>query len=150
MVELWNIGLSDHETYARAQQEVLAFQQQFHLSTQATKLVAVQTTVLDFIPKFENTMLLLGTYKKKSWSRFAIPNNYHVQRLTSSYVAPSLGPPEKRKADIAKIETTLRQNPADEEINKQGQSVIEVIGDSMFRNEMIDFTTYNQLRFLQA
>src|SRR5690242_14790874 len=100
MVEIYSYDITTHERYAHDQQEVEAFRKQYHLPPSGAGLVAVQTKVLDFVPKHPAIVLLMQTYQRKMWARFAIPKNYYLQRFSSSYVAPSLGAKERQDADV--------------------------------------------------
>jgi hypothetical protein len=107
MVEIYSYDITTHERFARDQQEVEAFRRQYHLPPSGARIVAVQTKILDFVPKHPAIVLLMQTYQRKIWARFMIPKNYYLQRFASSYVAPSLGPREKQDADIHRLEAYL-------------------------------------------
>lgn len=162
MPELFNIDIATHDTYARAQEEVRAFKEQYHLPASGTRYIAIQSKVLDFIPKYPAATLLLQTFIKKSWARFAIPKNYHNQRFLSSYIAPSLGPREKQDADIAKIENVLKrkkrerdgqqnQEEEDRHFEEEAEALIRLLEEGVKEtNLMVDFVISRMYQFVQA
>jgi hypothetical protein len=171
MVEIYSYDITTHERFARDQQEIEAFRKQYHIPPSRAKLIAVQTRVLDFIPKQPAVALLMQTYQRKMWARFMIPKNYYTQRFTSSYVAPSLGTTEKQDADIHKIQAFIknqtrgrlvrrkeergdqgeRERSRDEELMDEGETLIEMMEKGVKEtNEMIDFVIARMHQFVQA
>lgn len=180
MVEVYsdNAWIASHERFARDRREVEAFRKQFHIPPSGERLISVQTKVLDFIPKYPAISLLLESYVRKSWARFAIPENYYVQRFFTSRIAPSLGPPEKQDADIRKIENFLTEKTkrkihlleerarkggggkdeeqAEEEkdpdpLVEEGKILAHLLQHGVKEiNEMIDFVVTRMYQFVQA
>jgi len=173
MVEVYsdNAWIASHERFARDQKEVEAFRKQFHIPPSGERIVSVQTKVLDFIPKYPAISLLLEIYVRKSWARFAIPDNYYTQRFFTSRVAPSLGPPEKQEADIRKLENFVRdkthkpllqlleerEEKGDQEKEEEDPIVEEarILARLLQKgvkdiNEMIDFIVTRMYQFVQA
>jgi len=109
MVEIYNIDISSHEQFARTQVEIEAFKNQYHTPSTGIRFFDVQTRILDFVPKQPAIELLLQTFVRSLWARVLLPPNYYNQRFFSSYVAPSLGPSQKQKADIDRITSYLNQ-----------------------------------------
>jgi hypothetical protein len=176
MVEIYSYDISTHERFARDQQQIEAFRKQYHIPPSGARQVAVQTTVLDFIPKHPAIVLLMQTYQQKLWARFVIPKNYYLQRFASSYVAPSLGAKEKQDADIHRLEAYLKRktqgrfvrkeqregkeekgrdqrrgNREEEEIADEGEALIELLEKGVKEtNEMIDYIFSRMHQFIQA
>jgi hypothetical protein len=169
MTEIYSYDITTHERFARDQKEVEAFQRQFHLPRGGAGLIAIQTKVLDFIPKHPAVVLLLQIYQRKTWARFSIPKNYHNQRFLSSYVAPSLGPAEKQDADIHRIESYLKQktkkrdqrkekqeqrdqqNNEEDQLEDEGQVIIQLLSKGVKEtNQMVDFVIARMHQFVQA
>lgn len=170
MVEIYSYDITTHERFARDQQEIEAFRKQYHIPPSRAKLIAVQTRVLDFVPKHPALVLLMQTYQRKMWARFMIPKNYYAQRFTSSYVAPSLGATEKQEADIRKIRAFLknqtrgrvvrrkeerekdeRERNRDEQLTDEGEVLVEMMEKGIKEtNEMIDFIISRMHQFVQA
>lgn len=170
MVEIYSYDITTHERYAHDQQEIEAFRKQYHIPPSRAGLVAVQTRVLDFIPKHPAVVLLMQSYQRKMWARFVIPKNYYTQRFSSSYVAPSLGTIEKQEADIHKIQAFLknqtrgrmvrrkeergeegRERSRDEELIDEGEAIIEMMEKGVKEtNEMVDFVISRMHQFVQA
>ncbi len=65
MVEIYSYDITTHERYAHDQQEVEAFRKQYHLPPAGARHVAVQTKILDFVPKHSAIVLLMQTYQRK-------------------------------------------------------------------------------------
>lgn len=122
-VEVYNdvTWIPHHERYARDTQAAEDFAKYYHISASNARVIAAQTKIVSVIPKYPEIYLLLGTYLRKSWSRFAVPENYLTQQSFTSYIAPSLGPPEKQEADIRKIENYLRQEVGIETFDLEGE-----------------------------
>ncbi len=173
MVEIYSYDITTHERFARDQQEIEAFRKQYHIPPSRAKMIAVQTRVLDFIPKHPAVVLLMQTYKRMMWARFMFPKNFYTQRFASSYVAPSLGTIEKQEADIHKIHAFLknqtrgrlvrrkeerqdqekeeRERSRDEELVDEGEAIIEMMEKGVKEtNEMIDFVISRMHQFIQA
>ncbi len=169
MVEIYSYDITTHERFARDQQEVEAFRKQYHIPPSGAKMVAVQTRVLDFIPKHPALVLLMQTYQRKMWARFMIPKNYYTQRFSSSYIAPSLGSTEKQDADIHKIQAFLKnqtrgrkirpkeervaseERNRDEQLMDEGDTIVEMMEKGIKEtNEMIDFIISRMHQFVQA
>lgn len=170
MVEIYSYDITTHERYAHDQQEVEAFRKQYHLPPAGARHVAVQTKILDFVPKHSAIVLLMQTYQRKLWARFTIPKNYHTQRISSSYVAPSLGPPEKQDADIHRLEAYLKkrthgrfvrkeqrdhvegEKERDEaELMDEGEALIDLLQKGVKEtNQMVDFVIARMHQFVQA
>lgn len=170
MVEIYSYDITAHERFAHDQQEIEAFRKQYHMPPSRAKMIAVQTRVLDFIPKHPAVALLMQTYQRKMWARFMIPKNYYTQRFASSYVAPSLGTIEKQDADIKKIRGFLknqmkgrivrrkeergkgeRKKSQDEELMDEGEAIIEMIEKGVKEtNEMVDYIISRMHQFVQA
>ncbi len=174
MVEIYSYDITTHERFARDQQEIEAFRLQYHLPPSGARLIAVQTKVLDFIPKHTAIALLFQTYQKKTWARFAIPRNFHNQRFLSSYVAPGLGSKEKQDADIQRIEAFLQQQiqdrailrreeeeergqqqeeeePSEEETKEEAGLIIELLEKGVKEtNEMVEYIISRMHQFIQA
>ena len=174
MVEIFSYDITTHERFARDQQEIVAFGKQFHIPPSRAKMIAVQTRVLDFIPKHPALVLLMQTYQRQMWARFMIPKNYYTQRFTSSYVAPSLGTIDKQNADIHKVQAFLKnqtrgrlirrkeerkdqdegeegERNRDEQLIDEGEAIIEMMEKGVKEtNEMIDFIISRMHQFIQA
>jgi hypothetical protein len=175
MVEIYSYDITNHERFARDQQEIEAFRKQYHISPSGARQVAVQTTILDFVPKHPAVVLLMQTYQRKMWARFMIPKNYYLQRFSSSYVAPSLGPKEKQDADIHRLEAYLNrkthgrfvhnkpdQEDKDEqkkeekdqeegEMIQEGEALITLLEKGVKdTNEMVDYVFARMHQFIQA
>ncbi len=170
MVEVHSYDITAHERYAYDQQEIEAFRKQYHVPPSGAKMVAVQTRVMDFIPKHPAIVMLMQTYQRKMWARFMIPKNYYTQRFTSSYVAPSLGSTEKQDADIYKIHAFLKnqtrgrkirrkeerdeesgEKSRDEELMDESDALIEMMEKGVKEtNEMVDFVISRMHQFVQA
>lgn len=172
MVEIYSYDIATHERFARDQQEVEAFRKQYHLPPSGAKLVAVQTKILDFVPKHPAIALLMQTYQQKMWARFMIPKNYYLQRFASSYVAPSLGSHDRQDADIHRIEAFLKRKTAgryvkrreekeereregekgeEEEMIEEGEALMNLLEKGVKEtNEMIDFVFSRMHQFVQA
>lgn len=152
MVEIYSYDITTHERFARDQQEIEAFRLQYHLPPSGARLIAVQTKVLDFIPKHTATSLLFQTYQRKTWARFAIPRNFHNQRFLSSYVAPSLGGKEKQDADIQKIEAYIRHlKDGKKETTEEGSLIIDLLERGVKEtNDMVEYIISRMHQFIQA
>ena len=171
MVEIYNIDVTSHERFARDQQEIEAFKQQFHLPTTSTRFFDVQTKVLDFVPKQPAVDLLMQTFMRSSWARFGLPERYHAQRFFSSHVAPSLGSQEKQTADIERVRAFLNKetrerfdkerderrhregdaHDEEEELCDEGDALIELLDKGIREtNEMVDFVSARVKQFIQA
>jgi Family of unknown function (DUF5399) len=174
MVEIYSYDITTHERFARDQQQVEAFRKQYHIPPSGARQVAVQTTVLDFIPKHPAIVLLMQTYQQKIWARFEIPRNYYLQRFAASYVAPSLGTKEKQDADIHRLEAYLKRktrgrfvrrqereekeqkeqqrgNQEEEAIIEEGEVLIQLLEKGVKEtNEMIDYIFARMHQFIQA
>lgn len=159
------ISVSDHERYASDKQAVEAFRRDFHIPAAGERAIALQTTILDFIPKHPAIVLLLQIYQKKSWVLFAIPLNYYNQRLISPYIAPSLGTQEKQKADISKILAFVKQKtgwtPEMGEMEGgsreakimilEGNRIIRLLNKGVMEtNSLIDLVLEGIYKFIQA
>lgn len=179
MVEVYNdpTWIVWHERFARDQKDIEAFRKQYHIPPSGERIIAVQTKILDFIPKYPAISLLLESYVRKSWARFSIPENYYNQRIFTSHFAPSLGPAEKQEADIAKLENYVREQTKRFTINlleerkkkdqqAQEDNEEEEEEDSLIQearaiavmlqkgiketNEMVDFVKARMYQFVQA
>lgn len=166
MVEIYSYDVTTHERFARDQQEIEAFRKQYHIPPSRTQMIAVQTRVLDFVPKHNALALLMQTYQQKLWARFMIPKNYYTQRFASSYVAPSLGTTEKQEADLNKIRAFIRnqtrgrrvrpkeerdESNQDEQLADEGDQIIEMLEKGVKEtNEMVDFIISRMHQFVQA
>jgi hypothetical protein len=172
MVEIYSYDIAAHERFARDQQEIDAFRKQYHLPPSGAKLVAVQTKILDFVPKHPATDLLMQTHQRKMWVRFTIPQNYYLQRFASSYVAPSLGSKEKQDADIYRLEAYLKRKThgrfvhakreeekeeekeeggEEEEMIHEGEALIHLLEKGVKEtNELVDFVFSRMHQFVQA
>ncbi len=171
MVEIYSYDITTHERYAHDQQEVEAFRKQYHLTPSGAGIVAVQTKILDFVPKHPAIVLLMQTYQRKMWARFAIPKNYYLQRFASSYVAPSLGSKERQDADVHKLETFLNRkthgrferkegeeekklppgNRDEAVMIEEGVALINLLEHGVKEtNEMIDYVIARMHQFVQA
>ncbi len=167
-LEIYNYDVTTHERFARDQQDVEAFRKQYHLSPSGSRVVAVQTKILDFVPKQPAIVLLMQTYQRTLWARFEIPKNYYLQRFSSSYVAPSLGSKEMQDADIHRLESYLsnrtegrfkpdaerekkdQKNEEDEMID-EGKVLIDLLKHGVKEtNEMVDFVISRMYQFIQA
>lgn len=172
MVEIYrdSTWVAAHERFARDQREIEAFRRQFHIPPSGERLIAAQTKVLDFVPKYPAISLLLGSHERKSWARFAIPDNYYSQRAFGSYIAPSLGPPEKQEADVRKIENFIRQQTKrvvfdlskkdrdkekgrdpEEELIDEGSALVQLLEKGVKEtNLMINFVITRMYQFVPA
>ena len=173
MVEIYSYDITTHERFARDQQEVEAFRKQYHIPTSGARQFAVQTKILDFVPKHPAVVLLMQTYQRKMWARFMIPKNYYLQRFASSYVAPSLGAKEKQEADIHRLEAFMKRktngrfianssklesergrkkgSPEEEEMVKEGEILINLLEKGVKEtNEMVDYVFARMHQFVQA
>jgi hypothetical protein len=162
MTEIYSIDIAAHDRFAQDQEVFEAFKLQYHLPLSRAGLIAVQTKVLDFIPKHSAIVVLLQIYQRKTWARFSIPKNYHNQRFLSSYVAPSLGPAEKQDADIQRIESYLqqkrktgqenqREKEEEETMEDEGQTIIQLLSKGVKEtNQMVDFVIARMHQFVQA
>jgi len=177
MVEIYSYDITTHERFARDQQEVEEFRKQYHLPPSGARAVAVQTRILDFIPKHPAIALLMQSHQRKMWARFAIPKNYYLQRFASSYVAPSLGSKERQDADIHRLEAYLkrkthgrfvhRERREEQEQEKEGrdqkkkgdeeamidegEALIHLLEKGVKEtNEMVDFIFARMHQFVQA
>jgi hypothetical protein len=173
MVEIFSYDITHHEQYARDQLAVEAFRKQYHLPPAGARHVAVQTKILDFVPKYPAIDLLMKPYQRKMWAGFCFPKNYYLQRFASSYVAPSLGTNEKQLADIHRLEGYLRQQTqgrilrkspreAREEQEEEEQNEEEQMSDECEKlvnllekgiretNQMVDYIFARMHQFVQA
>lgn len=172
MVEIYSYDITTHERFARDQQEIEAFRKQYHLPPSGARLVAVQTSVLDFVPKHSAIVLLMQTYQRKLWARFMIPKNYYLQRFSSSYVAPSLGSNEKQDADIHRLEAFLKHkthgkwerktedvrgerttqiSSEDQILIHEGETLMNMLEVGVKQtNEMVDYVFARMHQFVQA
>lgn len=157
MVEIYSYDITTHERFAKDQQEVEAFRKQYHLAPGISGTVAVQTKILDFVPKHPAISLLMQTYQRKMWARFTIPKNYYLQRFSSSYVAPSLGGQEKQEADIKRLHNFMKQKTGrlvrekEEELIKEGETLIKLLEKGVKEtNALVDFTIARMHQFVQA
>lgn len=165
MVEIYKISITDHDRFARDQKAIEAFRRDFHIPAAGERAIAVQTTILDFIPKHSAIVLLLQIYQKKSWALFAIPLNYYNQRFVSPYIAPSLGPVERQQADIQKILAFVKQKtgwtPEIHRMEGQGKEARAMIEEGtrivrllekgvMETNGLIDLVLEGIYKFIQA
>lgn len=180
MVEIYSYEVTTHERFARDQQEIEAFRKQYHMPPSRAGIVAVQTKILDFVPKHPAIVLLMQTYQRKMWARFMIPKNYYLQRFASSYVAPSLGSKERQEADMHKLEAYIKRKTrgrfdrkqrdeqrqqeqgqdqkrqergtlAEEEIMEEGEALINLLEHGVKEtNEMIDYVIARMHQFVQA
>jgi Family of unknown function (DUF5399) len=174
MVEIYSYEVTAHERFARDQQEVEAFRKQYHLPPSRAGVVAVQTKILDFVPKHPAVVLLMQTYQRKMWARFSIPKNYYLQRFASSYVAPSLGSSERQDADVHKLEAYMKRktrgrfdrkkrdqekeegnqqrgSSSEEEVIEEGEALIRLLENGVKEtNEMIDYVIARMHQFVQA
>ncbi|MFZ0565631.1 MAG: DUF5399 family protein [Chlamydiales bacterium] len=159
MVEIYSYDIATHEQFARAQQEIEAFRRQYHIAPSEAKGVAVQTKVLDFVPKHGAVVLLMQSYQRKLWARFMLPPGYYTQRATSPYIAPSLGSREKQDADIKRLQLYVRKRaakPFGREEEEQGETdeaaiLVELLEKGVKEtNEMIDFVISRMHQFIQA
>lgn len=179
MVEIYSYDITTHERFARDQQEVEAFRKQYHIPPSRARMIAVQTQVLDFIPKHPALVLLMQTYQRKMWSSIMIPQNYYTQRFASSYVAPSLGTVEKQDADVHKIQAFVKnqtrgrkvlrkerrdekekreelegnkgEKTQDELLLEEGEAIVEMIEKGVQEtNGMIDYIISRMHQFVQA
>lgn len=152
MVEIYSYDTTPHERYARDQNEIEAFRKQYHLPPSGARQIALQTKVLDFIPKHSAIGLLMQTYQGKTWARFEVPKNYHNQRFLTSKIAPSLGSPEKQEADIQKLESFVESRAP---VEKLTQAEVDALKDLLQKgvmetNEMVDFVFSRMHQFIQA
>jgi hypothetical protein len=172
MVEIYSYEITTHERFARDQQEIEAFRKQYHIPPSSAGIVAIQTKILDFVPKHPALVLLMQTYQRKNWARFTIPQNYYLQRFTSSYIAPSLGSRDKQDADVYKIEGYVKQKTRrrldrkqkeqqgrqqsqsgddEEEIVQEGEALIKMLKHGVKEtNGMIDYIVARMYQFIQA
>jgi hypothetical protein len=176
MVEIYSYDITTHERFARDQQEVEAFRKQYHLPPGGARAIAVQTKILDFVPKHPAIVLLMQTYQRKMWARFMIPKNYYLQRFSSSYVAPSLGSKERQEADIQRLEAYLKRKTRgrfvrrkeeeqegeqqqereggrgdEEEMIHEGEALIAMLEKGVKEtNELVDYIFARMHQFVQA
>lgn len=174
MVEIYSYDVTTHERFARDQQEIEAFRKQYHIPPSGARQIAVQTRILDFVPKHPAVVLLMQTYQRKMWARFMIPKNYYLQRFSSSHVAPSLGSAERQDADIHRLEAYLkrktqgrfvrkkdeenkegekdqRQRREEEEVIHEGEALIDLLEKGVKEtNEMVDYVFARMHQFIQA
>ena len=169
MVEIYNIDITTHERFARDVQAVEAFRRQYHVPTTGERTIVAQTKILDFIPKHTAIVLLLQMYQKKTWALFAVPKHFYEQRLTSSYIAPSLGSTEKLNADIQKLHAFVKQKTKDkirenedreqrdrkkseeEEILEEGEIISLLLEKGVKEtNSMVDFVISKMHQFVAA
>lgn len=171
MVEIYSYDTAIHERFARDQEQIEAFRKQYHLPPSGARLVAVQTKILDFVPKHPAIVLLMQTYQRKMWARFTIPKNYYLQRFASSYVAPSLGAKEKQDADIHRLEAYLKRKThgrfvrkkeqmrekerekerEEDEIIREGEALIDLLEKGVKEtNGLVDFVFARMHQFVQA
>lgn len=161
MVEIYNIDVSSHERFARDQQEIEAFKKQYHIPAASTRFFDVQTKVLDFVPKQPAVDLLMQTFLRSSWARFALPARYHGQRFFSSHIAPSLGSAEKQDADINRIKGFLEKENSkvnsddnkreQEEKDEEAQALLILLEKGIKEtNAMVDFVSARIHQFIQA
>ena len=169
MVEIYNYDIGAHERFAKDQEQVEAFTKKYQLPPSRAGTVVAQTKILDFIPKHSAIVLLMQTYQRKTWAKFTIPKNFHIQRMLSSYIAPSLGSYERQDADIHKIEAFLRsktgrvaptrdkeeetkkQKRDDEALLEEGETIIELLDLGVKKiNKEIDYVISRIHQFVQA
>lgn len=168
MVEVYNIDISTHERFARDLQASEAFRKQYHVPITGERTIADQTKILDFIPKHPAIVLLLQVYQKKTWALFSVPKLFYEQRLSSSYIAPSLGSTDKVNADLQKIQAFVKKKthgrverkeerdeeaPKDEEdeIIEEGQIISALLEKGIKEtNEMVDFVIAKMHQFVAA
>lgn len=171
MVEVYNIDISTHERFARDLQAVEAFRKQYHVPATGERTIAIQTKILDFIPKHPAITLLLQIYQKKTWALFGVPDKYYEQRWSTSYVAPSLGSTDKVNADLQKIEAYVKskggkirrkeeeeeedgkqqRGKEEEELSEEGQIISALLEKGVKEtNEMVDFVIAKMHQFVAA
>ncbi len=172
MVEIYNIDVTTHERFARDQLAVEAFRKQYHVPSTGERTIAIQTKILDYVPKHPAISLLLQVYQKKTWALFGVPKNFYEQRFTSSYIAPSLGSQDKLNADIQKIHGFVKQKTAgrvrekeerqrdereqkkkseEEEIFEEGEIISELLEKGVKEtNAMVDFVIAKMHQFVAA
>ncbi|EQM62763.1 hypothetical protein H359_0743 [Chlamydia ibidis 10-1398/6] len=74
----------------------------------AIREVARHAQILDMTPKPSALTTLMQTDKKTHWAFFSPPQNFHKQRCSNPYLAPSLGSPDQQDEDMEKISAYLR------------------------------------------
>ncbi|MCH9609328.1 MAG: hypothetical protein S4CHLAM45_08000 [Chlamydiales bacterium] len=168
MVEVFNIGIGQHERYAQDQEMVEKFQEQYHMPPAGARYIAGQTKILDLVPKQPALELLMQTQKRKSWAQFKSPQNFYNQSYASQFIVPSLGPIEKQDADIARIRAILEEEgdgqeegdqPTEEEEGDgqeegdqptEGEILLDLLMTVRDTNEMIDYVHSRIGQFLQG
>jgi len=156
MVEIYSYDSTTHERFARDQQEIAAFRMQYHVPPGGARFIANQAQVLDFIPKYPAVSLLFQTHQRKTWARFAIPQNFHKQRFWSSFVAPSLGNIQKQTADMQRLEAFLHKKEREDkgedgEMKEEGELLVHFLKTGVIEtNEMIEYIIGRMHQFIQA
>lgn len=167
MVEIYSYDVTSHERFAKDQEEIEAFRKQYHVPPSGAGIIAIQTKILDFVPKHSAIVLLMQTFQRKMWAGLKFPKNFHLQRFRSSHVAPSLGSSEKQTADVKRLEAYLKQKtngrfvrkekkdqenqPEDQEIIEEGETLINLLEKGVLEtNEMVDYAYGRMHQFVQA
>lgn len=164
MVEIYSYNITTHERYDKDQAEIEAFRKQYHVPPSGARYIAAQATVLDLVPKHPAVVLLMQTYQRKMWSSITLPKDYSTQRVSSPYVAPSLGPIEKQDADVQKIHAYIRKLAVDYEkkpsaqyarekgsIEQEAKSIIDLLEKGVKEtNILVDMVIARTHQFIHA
>lgn len=152
MVEIYNIDISSHEQFARSEKAFETFRRQYHIPRSGERAIAVQTAILDLVPKPSALSSLFGLQQQISWASFPLFKDVGRFRTFSSYLVPSLGAPEKQDADIQRISLIVAQQKekGDPTAEEEGQLFIGVLSEVKETNQMISFIVSQMFRFLQG
>ncbi|WP_375793274.1 DUF5399 family protein [Chlamydia sp. 12-01] len=108
MVEIFNYSTSVYEKHASNNKVVNDFRKEVHMESLTIRDVAKHAQILDMTPKPSALSSLMQTNKKTHWAFFSPPNNFHKQRFSTPYLAPSLGSPDQQDDDLEKISSYLK------------------------------------------
>lgn len=108
MVEIFNYSTSVYEKHASNNKIVSDFRKEVHMESLTIRDVAKHAQILDMTPKPSALSSLMQTNKKTDWAFFSPPSNFHKQRFSTPYLAPSLGSPDQQDEDLEKISSYLK------------------------------------------
>lgn len=103
MVEIYNYSASVYENHISSTKIVDAFRKEIQMSASSIRNAAHHTRILDLTPKLPAIVTLLQTDHRTHWAHFSPPKQYFSQRISSSYLVPSLGSPAQQTQDMNKI-----------------------------------------------
>lgn len=179
MVEIFNYSTSVYEKHVSNNKLVNDFRKEVNMEGLAIRDVAKHAQILDMTPKPSALTSLMQTNQKTHWALFSPPNNFHKQRASTPYLAPSLGSPDQQDHDIEKISSYLKvltrgkfsyqsqtlyneeeeqedapeeENTSEEEsILQEGKTLIKAIDQGLkASNVMIDYVISRIFQFVQG